>query len=205
MPEEPAGYRYDVFLSYRRSGAGGVAPWVRNHFLHLLTDCLADEMAGEPRIFIDERQDLGGYWPATLARALDASRVLVPVWSPKYFTSRWCVAEWQTILRREQLFGLATERQPLGLVYPVVFSDGDHFPNEARHRQAADFKKWAVPAKSYRKTRGYVGLHKAVREFAGELAPRLRQVPDWQAGWPAVRVDPPLPPPPTPPRLTDSR
>ena len=201
MSDEASGYRYDVFISYPRSGAGNVGPWVHNHFHPLLLNCLADELPQDPEIFIDTRQEFGGYWPATLANALRRSRVLVPVWSPKYFSSRWCLAEWRTMMAREQVLDLAGDRQPIGIIYPVVFSDSETFPDEARCRQARDLKRWAVPCEEYRKTNGYVGLHEAVREIAIELATRLRQVPPWQPGWPDLRPDPPLPPPADPPML----
>jgi hypothetical protein len=195
------GYRYDVFVSYRRSGAGYVAPWVHNHFHPLLRNCLADQLPDEPRIFIDVEQEFGAYWPATLANALRDSRLLVPVWSPKYFRSPWCLAEWHTMMARERIFDLAGERQPLGLVYPVIFSDRENFPAEAQYRQARDLKRWSVPGKEFRRTKRYCGLHDAVQAIAVELADRLRRVPPWRPDWPVVRPDPPLPPPADPPLL----
>jgi len=36
------------------------------------------------------------------------------------------------MLARERALGLSTVQNPLGLVYPVVFADGVHFPQEAR-------------------------------------------------------------------------
>lgn len=198
---QPHGYLYDVFLSYRRSGAGGVADWVRNHFHPMLTACLADQLPREPSIFIDLEQQHGAHWPDELARALRCSKVLVPVWSPKYFSSPWCNAEWQTMLDRERAVGLAGPDQPQGLIYPVVFSDGDLFPDLARQRQARDFKPWAVPQPVYRETTEYVDLQKAVTNLAIELAPRLEQVPRWNPAWKPRVVDPPFPPRADPPRL----
>lgn len=201
MPAELNGYLYDVFVSYGRSGAGNVRSWVQNHFHPLLVNCLADEMPVDPRIFLDLEQDFGGYWPAAIANALRCSRIMVPVWSPKYFTSRWCLAEWRTMMARERVLGLASERQPLGLIYPVIFSDSENFPDEARYRQARDLKRWAVPGEEYRNTSGYVGLYEAVRDVAIELAKILHRIPPWQPGWPVIRPDPPLPPPVDPPTL----
>jgi hypothetical protein len=54
---------------------------------------------------------------------------MIPVWSPGYFTSAWCVAELRTMLKREHILLLSTEENPGGLVFPIKFSDGKFFPD----------------------------------------------------------------------------
>jgi len=83
----PSGYRFDLFLSYRRGGT--VPDWVHNHLHPLLLDCLADELSREPRIFLDSTMETGVHWPSGLEWALRRSRLLLPIWSPPYFTSPW--------------------------------------------------------------------------------------------------------------------
>jgi hypothetical protein len=125
-------YRYDVFLSYRRSWPGNAGRWVRNHFHRLLVDCLSDQLDWEPKVFFDLEAETGSHWPSMLEDALLHSKMLVGVWSPPYFRSAWCLAEWKTMLAREQIVAPA---RPAGLVYPVVFSDKDNFPPAAQNRQ----------------------------------------------------------------------
>lgn len=130
-------YIYDVFVSYRHKPP--VLDWIRNHFFPLLEQWLPNAMPveHETRIFIDwDEIEIGAAWPAKLRQALKQSRCVLAVWAPEYFRSEWCLAEWQTIRERERLLGLGTEQQPEGLIYPVVFFDGEHFPQEARNAQS---------------------------------------------------------------------
>jgi TIR domain len=193
------GYEYDLFLSYKR--AGNVPGWIEHHFYPLLNDALTDLRPVVPRIFLDTQQEIGVRWPDNLANALQRSRYMVAVWSVPYFESAWCMAEWKSMLMREELLGIGGKDNPLGLVYPVVFADGDSFPKEARDVQARmDLKRWAVPFPGFRETPAYLEFFQAVREVAETLAARLDQAPAWRPDWPVVR------PPPTPPvRLPQPR
>jgi len=183
-------YQYDVFLSYRRSGRGNVRNWVHNHFHPMLVDCLADECADEPTVFIDTEVEVGDHWPSRLEHTLSRSRLLVAVWSPQYFRSAWCMAEWRTMTAREECLGFASVDDPGGLVCPVVFSDGRHFPDEARVRQVRSMKKWGYPRIGFRDAPGYDDLYDSVRDFAVELGERLEKAPPWTAGWPVERPPP---------------
>ena len=183
------GYEYDLFLSYKR--AGDVPDWVTNHLCPLLENALTDLRPTPPRIFLDIRQEIGVRWPDNLARVLQRSRYMVAVWSVPYFQSAWCMAEWKTMLRRERLVGLGTKDNPRGLVYPIVFADGDNFPEEARLVQARrDLRRWAVPLPGFRDTPAYIDFYQAVREVAETLAVRLDHVPPWQPNWPVIRPNP---------------
>jgi hypothetical protein len=186
-------YQYDVFLSYRR--AGSVPDWMRNHFRPVLEDCLADEMTRNPRVFLDTNIETATHWPAELERALRTSRLLLPVWTPQYFCSSWCHAEWQTMTRREEVIGLGTVERPHGLVHPVVYSDWENFPDEAKKIQARDMKPWAVPLPQFRVSRSYIDFYAEMRLFAGELAKTIERVPVWCADWPVIRPDQILRPP----------
>jgi TIR domain len=181
------GYEWDVFVSYRRNG--NVGSWVQNHLAPVLVRCLEDELPESPRIFIDTQQDVGTKWPDNIVRALVRSRLLLAVWSPSYFTSQWCLAEWQTMLLREQLLGIGSPANPIGLVYPIVFSDGDSFPPETRRVQQVCFKDWRVPYPHFRKSVQYVDFHWAVVRVAEDLAKRLPSCPIWRRDWPIAKID----------------
>ncbi|HEX3782164.1 MAG TPA: toll/interleukin-1 receptor domain-containing protein [Pseudonocardiaceae bacterium] len=192
-------YQFDVFLSYRR--AGGLPDWMRNHFRPVLEECLADEMTHDPRVFLDTDIHTGSHWPAEVERALRTSRLLLPVWTPQYFTSPWCTAEWQTMTKREEAIGLGTVERPHGLIHPVVYSDWDNFPAEAKMLQCRDMKPWARPQPQFRRTELYLDFYADMQAFAGHLAKIIDVAPDWCADWPVVRPTEILRPPPEGPLL----
>ncbi|MDQ1050302.1 toll/interleukin-1 receptor domain-containing protein [Streptomyces sp. V4I2] len=172
-------YEFDVFISYRRS-AGHVREWVWNHFFPILKGCLEDEI-GKVEIFIDRHLNdkIGVPWPDELVGSLRRSRLLVPVLSAPYFHSEWCAAEWGTMEERERL----TQRQ--GLIFPVVFADGENFPAEVHRRQLDNaFKNYSVPHLKYRDSESYADFHQEVQRLAGNIRQRLEQVPEWCDDWP---------------------
>jgi hypothetical protein len=178
-------YEFDVFISYRRKG--NPHDWVRNHFFPRLRDCLDDHLAAEPTLFLDEQMEVGSVWPDRLETALSRTKILVSVFSPQYFRSRWCLAELQTMADREKLLGHN------GLIYPVLFSDSENFPSFARERSWRDLKKWNRPDLVFQQTTEWLGFHQQVETIAIDLASRLALVPKWQPDWPSHRPDPPMP------------
>jgi hypothetical protein len=185
VPDDAPGYTYDVFLSYCRQG-GTVPEWMRNHFHPTLSQCLFNELGREPRVFLDTQMiEEGDHWPSQLIEAHRRSRVLVAVWAPPYFQSRWCLAEWRTMLERQRLLG-----RP-GLIYPVVVHDGERFPPEARSTQGRDMKKWLVPFQVFDQTPEYIEFHRQVAATAKDLYARLCRVPEWQPDWPVLTPEPP--------------
>ncbi|MGB3443140.1 MAG: toll/interleukin-1 receptor domain-containing protein [Actinophytocola sp.] len=172
------GYQFDVFLSYRRSGPGNAATWVREHFHRMLEDCLADEL-GRTAVFLDLEVETGAVWPSLLRDALARSKVLVAVWSPPYFHSPWCLAEWRTMEAREQALGGMTR-----LVYPMRYSDGDNFPDDAKQRQHFDVRGVSNPFPTFAGSHRQADLFDTVRVIAAEVAKTITAVPPWRADWP---------------------
>ena len=62
------GYHYHAFVSYTRRGI--VPEWLNNHFLPVLSECLANELPDPPKLFVDNRIDVGGLAPRPCKRAL---------------------------------------------------------------------------------------------------------------------------------------
>jgi len=178
-------YEFDVFISYRREG--NPYKWVRNHFHPRLTDHLADHLRDDPKVFIDEGMEVGSVWPDRLEEALNRTRILVPVFSPQYFRSRWCLAEWHSMVEREKLLGRSR------LIYPVLFSDSDNFPSFARERSWRDLKKWNHPDPVFQQTVRWIDFLQEIEKVAIDLAALVDEVPSWEPGWPAQRPDPPMP------------
>jgi hypothetical protein len=161
--------------------------WVKNHFHPILEQRLPDGLPvdHETKIFVDWDIETGSAWPAKLSQALKKSRCILPIWSPQYFRSDWCLAEWKTMMERERLLGLRTEQRPEGLVFPVTFADGEHFPQEARDTQPKDLRKWNIPHPVFRETVDYVEFDKQVQLLVNELARMIQRAPAWQ-DWPVV-------------------
>ncbi len=183
-----SGYEFDVFISYRRSG--NPHNWMRHNFLQRFRDCLDDHLTDEPTVFIDEEMDRGTNWPLRLQNALNRTKIMVAVFSPQYFRSRWCLAEWHTMAERERLLGLNSEEQPQGLIYPVVFSDSENFPEYVRDRAWRDLKQWNSPDLVFQQTPKWTEFHEQVESIAMDLAKLLPRVPDWRPDWPTHRPEP---------------
>jgi hypothetical protein len=165
-----------------------VPEWLENHFLPVLKKRLEAELNEDPRLFIDKQTEVGADWPETLADALNRSCCLIAIWSPHYFRSTWCLAEWETIKYREQEAGFRTNNNSCGLIYPVVFSDGEWFPEEAKRMQYRDdFRNFAYPYKQFRESQLYLEFHDRVAEVARQLVERLKQVPPWNLKWQSIR------------------
>lgn len=172
-------YEYDVFVSYCHDTS--VKVWVQTHFVPMLEKKLTQELPCVPRIFIDHEMPNGVYWRDRLKRALIHSKLLLCIWNPPYFNSKWCQAEWQTMLLREEHVGVQSHEP--GFLYSVVFSDGDFFPDEAGARQCAKFHKFAITARAFVDTPKYMEFEERVADVARDIVQRLQGVPDWEDGW----------------------
>lgn len=194
------GYRFDVFISY--STRGSARKWLMNHFYPKFQDCLADQAAPTPTVFLDKTMRRGVDWPGELEKALLHTKILMVVLTPPYFESRWCMAELHTMQAREKMLGLANADRPQGLIYPILYSDCNNFPEDDDLRRSWwDFKELATPEPVFQESRDWIHFHRKVTELASDLVELLEQVPDWQPDWPVERPDPVLLPPPPIPRF----
>lgn len=184
LPAMPGDYQYDVFLSYRRKWPS--LDWVQNHFYQRLEGLLGEALPTPPRIFMDTREiETGQAWPLVLQEALKGSRCIVAVWSAEYFRSPWCVAELNSMLKREHLLGYRAGSHPdRRLVYPVLFSDGNHLPDYTQGIQYRDLRKWAIPDPVFARSKKIIGFHEEMTKLAEELATLISQTPPWQDNWP---------------------
>ena len=112
MPPE---YEYDIFVSYSRRFVRG---WVPTWFRPELIDAIADGLQRDPKVFVDTNMEAGADLPAEVAHALASSRILMPLFSQSYPSSRWCTAEFAHMWRREEQLGLRTAQRPKGLIVP---------------------------------------------------------------------------------------
>ncbi len=178
-------YKYDVFISYRRREP--VLSWVREHFAPLVEQWLPQALPQDPAIFRDELSiETGEAWPEKLRLGILHARLLVAVFSPDYFRSPWCLAEFESMRAREKRHGLRSAERPDGLVYAVRFSDGEHFPEAAQALQQKDLRRFNLSAPGFRLTQPYVDFEREMQIVVSEIAALLPRAPDWQADWPVV-------------------
>lgn len=190
-------YEYDVFISYQRESPF-VPIWVRTHFYPLLRDLLDEHLDREVKVFFDENLRGGSRWPHELRAALQRTRILVPVCSPKYFLSEWCLAEWHSMARREEFVRRAALQESWTLIYPVIFCDSKNFPGYAHERRMQDLKDWNVPYEHFQASPAYLEFHREVTRIAEELEVLIERAPEWRPDWP---VETPLPEAPKTPLL----
>jgi hypothetical protein len=180
------GYEYDVFLSYPRNEL--IRSWVYVHFYPRLSEWLTECLGHEPRIFLDRDEIVAGSsWPQRIQHALLRSKILVPVLSATYFRRPWCLAEWASMRERERVLGLRTSDTPYGLISPVVFFDGESFPEDARMIEPCDLRPWNINTPGFLHTEAYLAFVKRIQDFARQVDEAVSRVPAWQSNWPIVQ------------------
>lgn len=190
-------YEYHVFISYQR-GSATVPAWVRNHFYPRLLELMDDIVDYDVKIFLDDQVPVGGNWPQLVREALRRARVLIPVCSPKYFRDEWCLAEWHSMARREELIAMDSTAKPSRLIYPVIFSDSENFPAYAHERRMRNFRTWNQPYPQYQNTVEYLDFHRAMGDLVEDVVQIIDCAPPWRPEWP---IETPPPDEPKPPKL----
>jgi TIR domain len=180
------GYEFDIFFSYKRNAYSSA--WhtgLKDSLAHWVSEGLDGEAV---RIFFDiEDINVGARWKSKIVSALCSSKCLVAVWSPEYFRSKYCVAEWLTFDKRSKLFNRE-------LIAPASRADGQFFPIDARALQIAKFNDYALYATKFWET-GYAAEFEIqlVKPFALDVAKLIRQAPDFAEDFPVVDIDMDLP------------
>ena len=97
MPEDPARYLYDVFVSYAR--ANDHERWV-TRFKEWLTGFLKERLDRNVRVFWDEQSlKRNEELDTAILQAVRTSRVMVIIVSHKYLTRPWCSLEREAFLQ----------------------------------------------------------------------------------------------------------
>lgn len=109
---------------------------------------------------------------------------MVAIWTPPYFRSDWCMAEWESMMKREAYLAEAGSPMVGGLVMPVVFSDGANFDPRAKETQSRDFSKLNYQHECFKESQKYLDLDDAVRALAEEIEHRIANAPAWDAAFP---------------------
>ena len=192
-------YEYDLFVSYKREPKDNelMTPWLRK-VLKRIEYYLRQEMGGRrdrARLFLDvDGIEAGEVWPEKIRHALQSARCLMPIWSPEYFHSDWCVAEWRSFLAREQLV-VSRGQGACRLIVPIKFHDGTWFPPEAASVEQFDLRDYAATTEAFWDTKRADELDQILRtKVAPTLARAIAKAPDFDSAWPVDLGNPTVPP-----------
>src|SRR5262249_25303408 len=157
----------DAFFSYKRDRESD--SWHETVKGKLMFWLKQELQRPDVQIFFDSEDIRAGMrWRDRIAESLKRSRCLVCLWSPLYFRSKWCVSEWMTFMRREDM----TKRD---LVMPASYFDGESFPPAASARQVLDFSQFASTMPRFWDTDLAVTFEQQrLRPFARDLAAMIR-------------------------------
>ena len=185
MAAPPGDYKYDVFFSYKRHGL--TLDWTKR--IHKLVKFwLSEELAREASLFVDEDSiEVGTRWPEKLKEGLRLSRCMVAVWSPSYFQSDWCLSEWTSFREREKRLDMRSH----GLIAPMRFHDGEHFPQDARNVEWADVAPYAYTVQAFWTSQRAIELEDVLKAFAKSVAGIIKTAPPFQPDWPVVETTAP--------------
>ena len=178
-------YEFDIYVSH--TGEGVAARWAQETFLPQLGEALALEDV--PRMFTDRPLGLDRLSPRQEA-ALLHSKCLLAVWSPSYFASAVCMAEWTTMLGREE----SVEGTEIGrrFVVGILFAgEWDLLPSEARRGPAHDCRDFSALTPALRETPVYLAFEGVVQRVSRELTEMMLHAPDWRSDW-LVRYPEPI-------------
>lgn len=191
MPED---YRYDVFISYLHTNPNGreaaTYTWVREYVHPELERWLPESVprGHQARVFLDDINiKIGAEWPLVLQQALQTSRCLLAVLSRQYFSSKWCLAEWNTMLERERLLGLRTPEKPSSLIYPIIFSgEEEDFDETTKTIQQKDLREFAFTYAAFKDSLMYGRFQNAMKEVCQDLSKMIIEAPPWDKSWPVI-------------------
>lgn len=179
------GYKYEVFLSYRRHKEW--PKWLEYIFLPIFEHWLGEELGYNAEISWDNTIETGVAWPYDLSQKLAQSKILVPLFSRQYFNSNWCITELSLMLAREKECGLCTIKCPGGLIVPAVIHDGNDFPDIVNMVQAAKLQKFtnirmASDSPTYEK------LSELIRDWVPDVAKAIKRAPKYDPKWQDIAV-----------------
>jgi hypothetical protein len=176
-------YEYDVFFSYKRHKL--TLGWTREVHRRLQF-WLTQEVGREIRMFVDEDSiETGERWPERLRESLKLSRCMVCIWSAPYFLSDWCLSEWASFREREKRLNMTSH----GLIAPIRFHDGEHFPPEAREVEWTDFSPYAFTVPAFWTSSKAQELEELLKEeLVRSVAKIIKSAPPFDPDWPVVEV-----------------
>jgi hypothetical protein len=174
-------YQYDVFFSYKHTAQ---SLYWHQRVKDSLQEWLTHELDGsKARIFMDcEEIRTGQDWRDRLGFGLKHSKCLVPVWSPSYFQSPYCVSEWRAFHQRQSDVGC-------NLIAPIRYNDGNCFPPDAKNAQMADFEKLTSNEAYFWNSDRALLLEDKIKLLAKDVATIVKNAPEFDLEWQAELMD----------------
>lgn len=83
------------------------------------------------------------------------------------------------------MIGVRSEKNPSGLIYPIQYSDGEHYPGFVKNIQYKKMEKWNCGFQSFEQTIGYLEFNEEMKIISAEIAKMIRNCPQWQ-DWPVI-------------------
>jgi MinD-like ATPase involved in chromosome partitioning or flagellar assembly len=156
-------YKFDLYVSYDRTAP--VDAWLRT-FLESLKEYVEVFLGRDISFFQQYRElELGVDWQTETSRALASSALLLAILTPRYFRSRWCIAEWMTFEERRKRLGGEEY-----LIFPVGIAVRDGVPDWVLQYQWVDMTESFLRKDDFQ-------MHKGARDLARPVADRLRTPP----------------------------
>jgi hypothetical protein len=179
-----ADYDYHAFFSYKRNAL--TDDWHQRVFERLQYWIGQELGIDKPAMFFDRRSIENGQDFDTYIRdALRSSAVIVSIFSPLYFTSKWCVSEFESFLAREQKLKFKKGT----LVACARFHDGENYPPDAQKMQAEDFRDYAILAPRFWDTDKAVAFDQLITAFAKTIARKIKSAPPYDQNFPVEVVN----------------
>ncbi|HEX3481204.1 MAG TPA: TIR domain-containing protein [Kofleriaceae bacterium] len=142
-------YLYDVFVSYPRNER--ITRWLHEQFVPALQAALRDQLGRMPEIFVDNAEiAVADQWVETQRLALARSRAMLAVLTPSYFQSSWCMAEFETFVRRSYVVNKV-------LLVSIRYSQILSWPDIALNHPTFNFTEYAIAGKGSRRPHAMAG------------------------------------------------
>jgi hypothetical protein len=186
-------YKYEAFFSYKRHSI--TDEWHRTTMERIQYWLAQNLGVRDAPIFFDTNSIQNGtVFAEEIEDALRASKAIISVMSPLYFTSDHCMAELNTFVERED----HVERNRGSLIACARFHDGASYPHPFSQMQSEDFAPFAIPNKAFWDSPASVSFEVKLQKFAQVVATKVRAAPPWDPGFPSPRFKPGEGAPPSP-------
>ena len=178
---EDEDYKYDVFISYNH-GNKKIATWVEHIFFPHFVFCLEESLGRPAQVYFDKKDiNPGDKWKSDLRHALAHTRLLVPIWSIKYFLSKYCGAEFAVMLHREKELRYWEDGQKGGLIVPVqLWGEISHFPEVARQIQFLECRHYGNLRTGSPRLEEFEDY---ISQWVPNLAQKIRCAPVCDSAW----------------------
>ena len=135
-------------------------------------------------LFVDKYEiHSGDAWPERIKNALAHSKCMVAIWSPAYFKSTWCKLECNVMFHREKQLEYRTQKNPTGLVLPIIVYDGVHFPPYTREIQHLDCRNFFRASPAFKNTERYVDFEDLIIDWVPDVAEYINNAPHWSENY----------------------